>query len=113
MKIIYVDSNPYMGVYVVDDGVPKRVEFKEHLLAPYCELEAIYETLKAQKNGSEILLYNDNEVAMNVLNLDYGIHKKRLREKCFDIWNLIESKNLKVIFKWIPRRENKAGKVLG
>lgn len=110
---IFTDANPTHGAYLVEGEQPKLLTFSESLSAPYSELEAILECLKAQEDESEIELLNDNEVAIKILNLEYGIHKDKLRDKCFEIWNLITAKRLRIVFKWVSGKENKAGKILG
>ena len=124
MKRIYVDANPREGAYLVEGEQPRRIVFgvasqalkhdvPVYLPAPYCELEAILKALEEQSDGEEVEILSDSQTAIYCLNLDYAIHKKELREKCYQIWNLIREKKLKVTWTWLDRKVNKAGKVLG
>ena len=74
------------------------------------EYLAIIEALKSNVDD-DICIYSDSKLVVNQLNHDYAIKEDRLRLLAQEVWNL--SSNLSVKFIWIPRQNNKAGKILG
>jgi ribonuclease HI len=76
------------------------------------------------KNGAgnskairEIVIHSDSQVIVRQLNFEYNIKETRLRNLAQQVWDatktLRDDSKIIVKFKWIPRKENKAGKVLG
>lgn len=57
-----------------------------------------------------VMVCSDNEVVVKQLSREYHIGNDRLRRLAQQIWQQIQ--NVDVKFKWIPRSENIAGKML-
>lgn len=79
-----------------------------------CELYAVLRALEAHKEVLETDQLNilmDNEAVAGQLNSKMGINGKEARSLVLKIWSLTEGR--KVSFLKIPRKQNKAGKLLG
>ena len=57
-----------------------------------------------------VLVCSDNEVVVKQLSREYHIGNDRLRKLAQQVWQQIQ--NVDVKFKWIPRSESLAGKML-
>jgi len=77
------------------------------------EYKAVLLALLHTNDGGKIILLSDSKVVINQLNLEWYIKSARLREIFDDIHAVIADKKLDVIFRWIPRNKNRAGKYLG
>lgn len=74
------------------------------------EYLAVLEVLKAFPK-QELLIYSDSRLLVNQLNLNYAIRSFKLRKLAQEVWRRMRTR--KVEIRWIPRRYNKAGKLLG
>jgi ribonuclease HI len=72
--------------------------------------EVLKELLEIDKH---IVIHSDSELVINQLNHKFAINNDTLRELALDIWNMIDNNNAKVEFKWVSRKDNIAGKMLG
>jgi hypothetical protein len=61
--------------------------------------------------GTEIESLMDNQIVQKQLNRKYGINDDNTREIAMKIWEITAGKTVR--FQWIPREQNKAGKMLG
>lgn len=57
-----------------------------------------------------VLVCSDNETVVKQLSRQYHIANDRLRKLAMQVWNMTE--NIDIKYKWIPRAENIAGKML-
>jgi ribonuclease HI len=81
-----------------------------------CEYEAILYALDRVKDaaeGDELEVRIDNEVVVKQLNHESGINEEDVRRRAFKVWDWCRKKEGKVTFVRVPRKENKAGKILG
>ena len=63
-------------------------------------------------SNEEITIYSDSKNTVNQLNHDFAINNEQLRTLAQEAWSVIgKFSNLSI--KWIPRKENLAGKMLG
>ena len=108
---IYVDGSG-LGKYGFVSGNTVKVFHKENITNNEAEYLAVIEALSFAKE-KKIMVFSDSQLMVNQLNHKFHIKDDKLRELALKVWNLIETKELNVVFKWIPRKENKAGKVLG
>ena len=77
------------------------------------EYLAIIETLKKfQGSTDKIIIYSDSRNTVNQLNHEFAINNEQLRALAQEAWLLIP-KIPHLEIKWIPRKENLAGKMLG
>ena len=74
---------------------------------------AIITALKKFQNSSkQIVIFSDSKNTVNQLNHEFAINNEQLRTLAQDAWLLIP-KIPDLQIKWIPRKENLAGKMLG
>ena len=81
-----------------------------------CEYEAILYALDRFKDfgkSDELEVRIDNEVVARQLNHESGINDEDVRKQAFRIWEWSRKRGSKVAFVKVPRKENKAGKILG
>lgn len=81
-----------------------------------CEYEAILHLLRNAKGlglDDEIQIRSDNETVVRQLNHDYAINDPDIRQYAMDVWAFNGRFHRHIDFVWIPRQENKAGKLLG
>ena len=77
------------------------------------EYLAIIETLKKfQGSTDKIIIFSDSRNTVNQLNHEFAINNVQLRAFAQEAWLLIP-KIPHLEIKWIPRKENLAGKMLG
>jgi len=115
---IWVDANPEKICVVTQEGVMLKDtkgtnNENEYKAVLFAVTYLTYKTLPLQCLTEEHVIYSDSQLVVNQLNCKYNINEDRLRRLAEEIWYLIEYFSLKVRFEWIPREENKAGKVLG
>ncbi len=77
------------------------------------EYRAVLLALLHIPDNSKVIILSDSKIVVNQLNLEWYIKSNKLRELFDDIHAVIKDKKLKVDFKWLPRKHNKAGKYLG
>jgi ribonuclease HI len=109
MKEVYVDGSGD-GRYAYVCGKDVYIGRKVGATNNEAEYLAVIAALKAYPN-EDLLIYSDSRLVVRQLNFDFAIKESRLRELAREVWQL--SKGRKVEFHWIPRENNKAGKVLG
>jgi ribonuclease HI len=115
--IIYVDGG-YSGkgghIAWLNDTNGKRFYEKRNCIDSYrCELEAVLHAMEDHKQimeDNEISILIDNRTVADQLNSKSGINNDDSRNLALKIWEL---GGKRVIFLWIPREQNKAGKILG
>ena len=107
---IFVDGSGKYGAYcyLVDGGKP-RIFLKGHLTNNQAEYKAIIAALQ-ELPGKELAIHSDSQLAVRQLNGEYQIKDPQLRGLADQVLMLCE--NRLVTFRWIPREENLAGKVL-
>jgi len=110
---IWVDGSGFNGkesryCIVVDSKEPIVKVLKEKKTNNEMEYTALYEALKIAKEKETI--YTDSQLLLGHLTKNWKqnyAHLKVLAAKCK---KLLEEKKINLV--WIPREENKAGKVL-
>ncbi len=113
---IYVDGsggpNPGFGFFVKETG-ESFYKKEPNITNNQAEYMAIIAVLKKfAGSNDEINIYSDSKNTVSQLNHEYAINYEELRALAMEAWNLINKySNLKI--KWIPRKENLAGKMLG
>ena len=113
---IYVDGSgsPYFKYgYFIDETGESNLEHREGVSNNEAEYLAI---ISARRNvinrDSEIVILSDSQLVVNQINHRYGINNENLRRLAADVWVLV-NKFDKFELRWLPRSENKAGKMLG
>ncbi len=65
------------------------------------------------EDNSIVTILSDSKLVVNQIKMEWHIKKERLRNLFEEVLSLIKEKKIDFKIEWIPRRENKAGKVLG
>ncbi len=113
---IYVDGaggeKSGFGFFIKETG-ESFYEERNGLTNNQAEYLAIIAALKKFQNSSEqIVIFSDSKNTVNQLNHEFAINNEQLRTLAQDAWLLIP-KIPHLQIKWIPRKENLAGKMLG
>lgn len=81
-----------------------------------CEFAAILhflENAKGLQKTDRIQIRCDNNTVVHQLNHEYAINEDDIREYAIRVWSFNEKFSQPISYVWIPRAENKAGKILG
>jgi len=106
--VFYIEELDVVEVFHEDNITNNEAEYKAILKS----LQYLYELLVTGKlKDTNITIYSDSQLVINQLNHIYHIRSNRLRELALSVWRMC--REFSVRFIWIPRKENKAGKVLG
>ena len=113
---IYVDgsggSNSGFGFFVKETG-DSFYKTEPNITNNQAEYLAIITALrKFLDYKDEINIYSDSKNTVSQLNHEYAINSPELRTLAMETWNLM-GKYSNLSIKWIPRKENLAGKMLG
>lgn len=113
---IFVDGSggPEGGYgYFVKETGESFYEKEPDITNNQAEYKAIIAALKKYaQSQEEIVIYSDSKNTVSQLNHEFAINNSNLRSLAMEAWALIgKYKDLKM--RWIPRRENLAGKMLG
>ena len=113
---VYVDGaggeKSGYGFFIKETG-ESFYENKFGLTNNQAEYHAIIAVLKKfQDSTDKIIIFSDSQNTVNQLNHEFSINNEQLRILAQESWLLIPKiPELKI--KWIPRKENLAGKMLG
>ena len=100
------------GFFVKETG-ESFFEEKPGITNNQAEYLAIISALQKYANSDdEIIIFSDSKNTVNQLNHEFAINNEQLRILAQESWLLIP-KISKLKIKWIPRKENLAGKMLG
>jgi len=114
---IYVDGsgipNSGYGYFVKETG-ESFYEKKSDLTNNQAEYLAIISALnKFVDSNDEITIYSDSKNTVYQLNHEFAINNDELRRLAQEAWGIIGKFSDGPSIKWIPRKENLAGKMLG
>ena len=109
MKIFIDGSGDGKYGFFIEKTNTAKVFTKENITNNQAEYLAVLEALKFTAGDVEI--YSDSKLVVNQLNHEWHIKEDSLRNLAVEIWKLIGKR--KISFNWIPREQNKAGKLLG
>ena len=113
---VYVDGaggeKSGFGFFIKETG-ESFYEERSGLTNNQAEYLAIITALKKFQNSSkQIVIFSDSKNTVNQLNHEFAINNEQLRTLAQEAWLLIPKiQDLQI--KWIPRKENLAGKMLG
>ena len=113
---VYVDGaggkKSGYGFFIKETG-ESFYETKSGLTNNQAEYHAIIEVLKKfQDSTDKIIIFSDSKNTVNQLNHEFAINNEQLRILAQESW-LLMPKIPELKIKWIPRKENLAGKMLG
>ncbi len=78
--------------------------------AEYLAVLAVLERFAG--SGEPLVIYSDSQVVVRQINHEYGINDPKLRDLAREVWRHMP-RDGGVEVRWVPRRENPAGKMLG
>ena len=113
---IYVDGsggpNSGYGFFVKETG-ESFYKGEPSITNNQAEYLAIITVLKKfLDHKDDISVYSDSKNTVSQLNHEYAINSPELRILAMEAWNLM-GKYSNLSIRWIPRKENLAGKMLG
>jgi len=113
---VYVDGsggpNGGFGYFVKESG-ESFYEKKPEITNNQAEYMAIILALnKFVGSDDEVIIFSDSKNTVNQLNHEFAINNEQLRNLAREAWSII-GKFSNLTIKWIPRKENLAGKMLG
>ncbi|MCD1293523.1 hypothetical protein CUJ83_00745 [Methanocella sp. CWC-04] len=100
----------YSAVYFSDDE--SYFTYQDRASNNDAEYNAVILALDHLPANSKALILSDSELVVKQLNGQYRCKEDRLKEKKFKIQSIINKKNLDIIFRWIPREQNRADNAL-
>ena len=104
--------NSGFGFFVKETGESFYKE-EPNITNNQAEYLAIITALKKfSAHKDEINIYSDSKNTVSQLNHEFAINSPELRTLAMEAWNLM-GKYSNLSIKWIPRKENLAGKMLG
>lgn len=115
---VFVDANPKETCYVATPPKGSKITVIRELDKKHTSNEAEYlaviMALEDLKGDLEIC--SDSQLIVNQVNHLWGIKEDRLRDLAARVWLLIQrrqdSKEVTTL-RWVPRKKNLAGRVLG
>ena len=116
---IFVDGSGANGsgkgsgfAYLIEGEPNGHAEFRDGLTNNKAEYMAILAALKDTSLKSKVEILSDSELAVNQLAGKYAIRDPELGHLAAEIGKVLTQRNLTAKFTWIPRRQNKADKML-
>jgi len=73
------------------------------------EYLAVLNLVKSFQSGASAVVHSDSKLIVNQLTKSWAINWQHLQKLADEIWGIINSKNLHIAFKWVPRDDNPAG----
>jgi ribonuclease HI len=110
---IWTDANPDTLAWIAEDGTMVMQKIVPSRTSNEAEYLAILGALSNAPIGSEVEILSDSQLVVNQLSLKWSIKEDRLRALAFEVFQVEKNRDLRVAYSWIPRGENKAGKLLG
>ena len=120
---VFVDGSPTRVCYVAEGERPEVRDLGDKFTNNQAEYLAILVALKNLENVTEIL--TDSELAVKQLDGRDVVANHHLKLLAQAVWERVDAKFVptkkglrcvapgRVVFTWIPREENLAGRVLG
>lgn len=82
-------------------------------LAIISALEYLLKDDVGAHQGGDVTIFSDSLNTVNQLNREYAINNDQLRELAIQAWSLLGEFKIRPTIRWISRKENPAGKMLG
>ena len=100
------------SAFLIEGQKKHHVTYRDGLTNNQAEYGAILLALEAVGLNSEVEILSDSELAVNQLTGRYKIRDPELQELSQKVSKVMQDRKLNVKFTWIPRSQNKAGKLL-
>ncbi len=112
--IVWTDAAPTRTCYLIDGQMPIVQELNPALTVNQAEYAGLARALIAAKEEgiTNLEVRTDSQLAARQLNQEYAINNPTLLKCAQGIWEYVKQFE-SVVFVWIPREQNQAGKVLG
>jgi ribonuclease HI len=95
------------------NGNYKKADCKDSFRCEYAALVFMLGNCKDFARGDEVEVRMDNEVVVKQLNHNSAINDEDVRKEAFKIWKWGKSREVDLTYVRVPRKDNKAGKILG
>jgi len=107
---VYVDGSGREGYYCyLTEDKKLRILKEKSLTNNQAEYKAIITALK-EISEINLIVYSDSQLAVRQLRGEYQIRDPKLKILASEVRRLCSNRN--VLFEWIPRNQNLAGKAL-
>jgi ribonuclease HI len=106
------DPNGIAGFAWLRVGQKPHVEWGQGWTNNEAEYRAVLSVLKSLPNGTEATILCDSALVVRQLRGEYEVREPRLWDLHAEIETLIFNNVLRITWVWIPRRENKADRLL-
>ena len=90
----------------------KHIERIPGLTNNMAEYRAVLSALKSVRKGCGVEVITDSLLVVSQLRGEYRIRDPKLEKLATEVKTLVEQRQLMVTFRWVPRQENRAGKLL-
>lgn len=110
---IYTDGGEGKYCFVIPERKVVKIFEKKDITNNEAEYLAVVEALKFVEENSKVKIFSDSKLIVNQIKMEWHIKQERLRGLFEEVWSLVKKKKIDFNIEWIPRKENKAGKVLG
>jgi len=110
---IYTDGGEDKYAFVIPEKNIVKVFEKKGITNNEAEYLAVIAALNFIEENSGVSILSDSKLIVNQIKMEWHIKEKRLRELFEKVIEIIDKKKLNFNIEWIPREQNKAGKVLG
>ena len=106
------NEKPSGFAYVREDTREKKVERLPGLTSNQAEYRGLIFALKEMPAGSRIEALMDSLLVVSQLRGEYRIIDRKLATLAAEVKTIVEQRKLNLTVMWIPRNENRAGKLL-
>lgn len=118
---IYVDGSGSNGsaygryCFWIKDINIARIFKKKGITSNQAEYLSVLAALQSNfiKPEEDIIIYSDSQIVVKQFNKQWHIRNDKLRKLFIKTLDLMHMRGLKVKFKWVSRKKNMAGKILG
>ena len=110
---IYTDGGKEKYCFVIPEKNIVKLFNTENMTSNEAEYSAVIEALKFVEESSKIIILSDSKLVVNQIKMEWHIKHERMRKMFKEVHRLINEKNIDLEIEWVPREENKAGKILG
>ncbi len=119
MTIIYTDGagagpdgKGSAFAWVNEESGEKHIERVPGLTNNMAEYAGVISALKKLRRNSSAEVRTDSLLVVSQLRGEYRILDAKLEKLATEVKTIAEQKQLTLIFRWVPRQENLAGKLL-
>lgn len=95
-----------------EDTGKKKICRCDWLTSNQAEYEAVLAALESLPDDSDVLILTDSQLVVSQLSGDCRTKDPKLLKLRTEIRRLVRDRKLHVRFRWVPRRENLAGKLI-